>query len=382
MKNSAFSILTTDQRPTTNDHQLRTDAMHCVCTDYGRANPMRASVIVVAYNSRADLPACLDSILADLGPDDELIVVDNGSTDGCAELVENNYPQVQLIRATNTGYAGGNNRGAAAAHGDYLVFLNPDTVTAPGALGALIAPLAKLGSTALTTACVVLMDRPETVNTCGNTMHFTGLTYCRGAGRPAAYYHEPAEVDAVSGAAFAIRRAIFEQLRGFDEQFFMYVEDSDLSLRARLAGYRCDYVPAARVLHNYRMGYSPGKAFYLERNRHLMLLKNLSGATYLRLLPGLLLGELVTTGFLLLKGPHYWSVKPRVYRWLWAQRGDIAAARRLVRARGKPELAVLGRLAYRLEFGQLAGRLLAGAAAALFHPAFWLARLPLGGGRG
>jgi hypothetical protein len=328
-----------------------------------------------------DLPACLGSILADLGPDDELIVVDNGSTDGSVDLVENGYPEVRLIRATNTGYAGGNNRGAAAARGDYLIFLNPDTVTAPGTLGPLIAPLAEPGDVALTTACIVLMDRPETVNTCGNTMHFTGLTYCRGAGRPAAHYHKPVEVDAVSGAAFAIRRTVFEQLGGFDEQFFMYVEDSDLSLRARLAGYRCRYVPSARVAHTYRMNYSPVKAFYLERNRHLMLLKNLSGATYLRLLPGLVLGELVTAGFLLLKGPRYWNVKPRVYHWLWKQRGAITAARRTSQTQHNLDQAVLGQLTHRLEFGQLAGRLLAGVAAALFHPVFWLARLTIGGGR-
>src|ERR1700733_817205 len=99
---------------------------------------MDASVIVVSYNNRADLPACLDSILRELGPEDELIVVDNGSADGSADLVAVCYPQAQLIRSENSGYAGGNNCGAAIARGEFLVFLNPDTVLAHGALAELL----------------------------------------------------------------------------------------------------------------------------------------------------------------------------------------------------------------------------------------------------
>lgn len=344
---------------------------------------MRASVIVVSYNSRADLPACLDSILRELGPQDELIVVDNGSGDGSAELVREGYPAARLICGPNTGYAGGNNRGAAEAAGEYLVFLNPDTVLQPGALTALLTPLTWRTPIALTTACVVHRDRPEVVNTCGNTMHYTGLAYCRGAGQPRARYATSVEVDAVSGAAFAIRQKVFAELGGFDEQFFMYVEDTDLSLRARLAGYHCVYVPGAIVEHAYQPAYSPRKAFYLERNRHLMLLKNLSGGTYLRMLPGLALSEAVTWGWLLLKGPRYWGVKPRVYRWLVRERRAISAARRAAqRQRRRADREVVWRLTYRLEFGQLANQYLAALAGAVFHPAFWAARRLAAGGRG
>ena len=343
---------------------------------------MRASVIVVAYNSQACLEPCLASILRELGPQDELIVVDNGSTDGSADLVRAQFPQARLLPGTNSGSAGGNNRGAAAARGAYLVFLNPDTVLQPGALTALLAPLEQAGEVALTTACIVYMDRTAIVNTCGNTMHYTGLTYCRGAGQPRSAYRESCEVDAVSGAAFAIRREVFEELGGFDEQFFLYVEDTDLSWRARLAGYRCLYVADAVVAHAYRPAYTPTKAFYLDRNRHLMLLKNLSRATYVRMLPGLLLAELVTWGFLLSKGPRYWGVKLRVYRWLWAQRGAIRAARRQVQARRhRADAEVVGQLTHRLAFEQFGGRWIARAAAIAMHPAFWAARLLFAGGQ-
>jgi hypothetical protein len=113
-----------------------------------------------------------------------------------------------------------------------------------------------------------------------------------------------------------------------------------------------------------------------------MLLKNLSRVTYLRMLPGLLLGEVVTGGFLLLKGPRYWGVKPRVYHWLWAHRPAIRAAHRRVQShRRAADRELVGRLAYRLDFGQLAGRTISRMAALAFHPAFGAARLLFAGGQ-
>src|SRR5262245_65327506 len=111
---------------------------------------MRASVIVVSYNSRAELELCIESILRELGSQDELIIVDNGSTDGSADLVAERFPHVRLIRGANTGYAGGNNRGAAIADGEFLVFLNPDTALRPGALAALLGPLTSEAQIGLT----------------------------------------------------------------------------------------------------------------------------------------------------------------------------------------------------------------------------------------
>lgn len=335
---------------------------------------MRASIILVAYNSRADLGPCLDAIFRQTQPDDEVIVVDNGSTDGSADFVQRQFPHARLIRCTNTGYAGGNNVGARAAQGKYLVLLNPDTIAQPGALDALLAPLAT-PDVAMTTACLVFMDRPTIVNACGNTMHYTGLTYCRGAGRAIGDFRAAAEVDAVSGAAFAVRREVFVQLGGFDEQFFMYVEDTDLSWRARLAGYRILYIPGAIVRHAYRPAYTPRKAFYLDRNRHAMLLKHMSRAMYTRMLPGLLLSEIVTGGFLLLQGPRFWLVKPRVYRALWRDRRWIRHGRRAAQAlRRCDDHALIGRLTHRLEFHQLANSALAHAAALVLHPLFRAAR--------
>lgn len=341
----------------------------------GGSTAMRASIIVVSYNSCSYLDACITSILQEIDPQDEVIIVDNASTDGSAEFVQIHYPQVQLICNQNTGYAGGNNRGAAEARGKHLVFLNPDTILHAGALEALLAPLEEETSVALTTACVVYMHRQNVINTCGNTIHYTGLTYCRGAGRPRDEYQVSTWVDAVSGAAFAIRRSVFEELGGFDERFFMYVEDTDLSWRAQLAGYQCMYVANAVVEHDYYSSYSPNKAYYLDRNRHLMLLKNLERAIYFRMLPGLLLGEIVIWGYLLLRGPRYWGVKIRVYRWMWEQWRTIRAEHYTARSlKRRSNWELVAQMTHRLEFEQLANRWIAALARTAFHPAFWVAR--------
>ncbi len=337
---------------------------------------MRASVIVVTHNNARHIRGCLDSVLAHLGGEDEVIVVDNASSDDTADIVEQEYAQVRLVRGRNTGYGGGNNRGAREASGDYLVFLNPDTSLEVGAIDALLAPLMAGTDIGLSTARLVYMDRPTVINACGNTIHFTGLTYCRGAGRPRDELDEPAEVDAVSGAAFAIRREVYAELGGFDEHFFMYVEDTDLSWRARLLGYRCWYTPDAVVKHDYHPAYSPRKAFYLDYNRHVMLLKNCGRAMYLRMLPGLLLAEIVTWGFLVLQGPRFWRVKLRVYHRLWTRRASIAEMRRTTDAsRRRSASEVMRRMEYRLEFSQLANPTAARLAALVFHPAFRITRL-------
>ena len=176
------------------------------------------------------------------------------------------------------------------------------------------------------------MSDPERLNTCGCNIHVTGLTLCRGMGRARDTYVQRDEVGAISGAAFAIRAELFERLGGFDETMFLYLEDTDLSWRARLAGWQTVYVPDSLVLHDYELRITPLKVFWEERNRYLMLLKSLRWPTLLLLAPVYLLAEVITWAFVLLKDRHNIGNKLRAYGWVMASWSLIRRKRRETRA--------------------------------------------------
>lgn len=332
----------------------------------------QVSVIIVNYNGGAYLGTCLRSLLAGGGPTCEVIVVDNASTDGSADAVARLFPEVRLIRsAANLGFGAGNNLGAEAARGGYLAFLNPDTVVAPGWIEALIAALEADPAAGMATAKILLLDAPDCINACGNTVHITGLTLCRGMGLGQAALPYSDDVDAVSGAAFVMRRDLFTALGGFDGSFFMYMEDTDLSWRARLAGYRCRYVPEAVIRHDYRLRFGPRKTFFQERNRYLMLLKSLRWPSLLALLPALLLAELLTWGFVLLREPGRWANKIQAYIWVARHWDTILRQRQQTQAlRRVNDRALLERCAAGIDYAQTGDGLAARLAAALCDPLF------------
>jgi GT2 family glycosyltransferase len=140
-------------------------------------------------------------------------------------------------------------------------------------------------------------------------------------------------------------------LGGFDARFFMYLEDTDLSLRAALAGYHCRFVPESVVYHHYVVRVGAAKTFHLERNRYLMLLKCYQAATLLLLLPALALVEAVTWGFALLNGPAHMAAKLRAYVWLTRHLSDVLAARSQVQqVRQVDDQALLQRFGSPLAF--------------------------------
>lgn len=330
------------------------------------------SVIVVNYNGRSYLKTCLDSLLATVGQEVELLLIDNQSSDDSVDFVQRNYPQVRLIQnRENSGYAGGNNLGVRYAQGDYLVILNPDTAVQPNWLQPLIAPLQYNPRIGITTPTLLLMDNPERLNTAGNAMHLSGLTLCRGMGQPKELYEKTAVVSAASGAAFAIRRSLFEALGGFDSRFFMYMEDTDLSLRTQLMGFTILHVPESAVLHDYVLKFGRHKTYFQERNRYLMLLKNARWATLLWLLPSLLLAEIITWGFILLKDRSNWRNKLSAYSYLIRNWQPIMKARRQSQAqRQMPDSAWLQHTSSRLAFEQAADGVVVTLAHWLLDPLF------------
>jgi GT2 family glycosyltransferase len=341
----------------------------------------RATIIIVNYNGRGHLDRAIRSLGEDSRWPYEVILVDNGSSDGSAEYVAARYPEVRLIQSwANLGFGAANNRAASQAKGEYLAFLNPDTEAEPGWLEGLIGALEEKPDAGLVTAQVLLMHDPERINACGNDIHLTGFTLCHGLGTERQFGGAHIEVASVSGAAFAMRRDLFEALGGFDESFFLYMEDTDLSLRARLAGYRCFYIPSSVVYHDYRLCFGPRKTYYQERNRYAMLLKTFHWLTLLLLAPALVLGELVAWGFVLLYEPQRLGNKARAYAWIFrrwrALMQDRQRTQQLRRARDRDLLRVC---AYQLDYRQVDDGLRGWVAGLALNPIFYvLHRLVLG----
>jgi len=334
------------------------------------------SVIIVNYNGGETLLNCLASLVQTIGPECEIIVVDNASTDNSAEWVGLEFPQIVLIRSqTNLGFGGGNNLGAYYAQGDYLIFLNPDTCVESGWLEALLEPFATNPHIGLVTSKIVLAERPDQINTCGNAIHLTGITLCRGMGAPRKAFDRAEAVSAVSGAAFAMRRSLFETLDGFDEEFFLYMEDTDLSWRAQLAGWQVWYTPQSIVRHCYRLRITARKVFYQERNRYLMLLKSMRWSTLVIMLPALLLAEILTWGFVLLADRANIRNKIEAYCWIVANWRSILHKREISqRLRALSDRSLLQRTGFAIDFGQAATGMTALAAKLVFNPAFALLR--------
>lgn len=277
-----------------------------------------ASIILVGYNSAEWLPHAVPALVRQNYPANvEVIFVDNGSSDDSVELVRREFPTVRIIESDrNGGYAGGNNLGAQHAKGEVLAFVNPDTYAEPNWLMELVRPLVSERSIGMTTSKIVRMDSRETINTCGNDISLSGITTCRAAGASASAISADEDVPAVSGAACAIRSDLFLRLGGFDEQFFMYLEDTDLSWRVRLAGYRCRLAARSVVAHDYQFRLTATKTERVERNRYLMLAKNLSFRSLIVLIPIFLAGEVVTWGWALSHGLRHTVAKTKAIGWM------------------------------------------------------------------
>ena len=342
----------------------------------------RTSIIIVTYNGSAYLEQCLTSVQQDVGTDGEIIIVDNASIDGSADLVQSQYPDVVLVRnKVNCGFAAACNQGAQIAVGRVLVFLNQDTRVEPGWLKALVRGFDHEEAIGLTTSKILLMSQPDRIHLRGQDVHYTGLVFGRGFLSSADSMTTLEEVAAVSGASFAVRREVWEELGGFDETFFMYYEETDLSWRAQLAGYRCLYVPNSVVYHDYHPAQpNPSRLYYSARNRYIMLLKNWRWTTLLLLSPGLLLAELIEWGLALAHGKRGLQAKVRANLWVLTHLRDVGRLHARTHAKRKvSDAAILKertcRLRPRTVTGGPLGRIAVAACVALFLFHHWVTRL-------
>jgi GT2 family glycosyltransferase len=286
------------------------------------------SVVLLAYGDEPLLQASVGAVLASTGVANlELIVVDNGSP-----AVTGLAPDPRLRVLTmeqNTGFAGGCDIGAAQAHGRCLVFVNSDAFVEPDAIAELVAALED-PSVGLVCGSVRLADRPDVVNAVGNPVHLVGLVTAGGYGEPASEHLVARDIASVTGALFGCRREVWDALGGFDETYFAYHEDVELSLRCWQRGLRVRYVPTAVARHDYEFSRNPRKQYLLERNRWLTLLTVYPAPVLWAVLPLLLGFEVAVCGLAAVQG--WLPQKLQGYRWLLSHRREVAARRRQVQA--------------------------------------------------
>ena len=236
------------------------------------------SVIVLNWNGRSLLEPCLEAVFAQESADFEVVVVDNASTDRSAEMVRTRFPAARLVvLPTNVGFAAGNNAGVREARGALIAFLNNDTVPERTWLAHLRRAITPETGFALATSRIVYMHDPSVVDSAGDGVLRWGGAYKRHHGAPVAAAMSSGEVFGICGAACMLPRTVFDQLGGFDEDFFASHEDVDLSYRARLFGYRCWYASDAVVRHHgsATLGrVSPQAVFHGQRNLEWMYVKN------------------------------------------------------------------------------------------------------------
>ncbi len=237
------------------------------------------SVIVPNWNGVRFLRPCLTSLRQQSYEPREIIVADGASRDGSIELVRDEFPEVRLLALSeNRGFAGNVNAGIEAARGEFIALLNNDAVAEPDWLSRLLAGFdhPSIGSCA---SKMLLFEPPGALNSAGDFYGRDGLPGNRGVWQAdQGQFDRSEEVFGACGGAVAYRRSMLRDIGLFDERLFYQCEDVDLAFRAQLLGYRCRYVPLARV-HHRLSGTGGGElaSYYCGRNFIWVLLKNAPG---------------------------------------------------------------------------------------------------------
>jgi GT2 family glycosyltransferase len=276
------------------------------------------SIVIVYWNSGKHLPRCLDCLAQQTLQDFEVIIIDNGSSDGGTEGLDQKYPKLRLRleRCTsNLGFAGGNNLGARLACGKWLVLLNTDAFPLPNWLEQLTAASAAYPEAASFASRQLQATNPTFLDGAGDAYHISGFAWRLRLGYPAKSYGlEAIELFSPCAAAAMYLREAFLDVGGFDEDFFSYFEDVDLGFRLQLKGYRCFYIPTAVVHHigSATFGVSSDFAFYhYHRNLIWAFVQNMPTTLFWKYLPAHILANVIYVSYysLLGRGNVLWKAK-------------------------------------------------------------------------
>jgi GT2 family glycosyltransferase len=265
------------------------------------------TAVVVTYAAGERLRPTLEKLeaaLAQLDVPAEALVVDNASSDGTAALLASEFADLRVLRLDrNVGFAGGVAHGLAATDADWVALVNDDAEIEPDHLRLLLEAGRSADDVGTVTGQVRFFAHPGTINTAGLGMDCLGVSYDRLAGEPAVDGGATEEIFGASGCVVLYRRAMLDAVGGLDASFFAFMEDADLAWRARMAGWRCLYVPAAVAYHHgsATVGQaSPQKYFLVGRNRMRMLARNATTGQLLRWGWAMALYDLAYVGFVAL----------------------------------------------------------------------------------
>jgi len=229
------------------------------------------SAVVLAYRDEPWLERSVHALLDSEGVDVEVVLVDNGCTDGAVDRLTPT-PGVTVVRpGENLGFAGGCNAGVAAASSEFLALMNGDLIVEPDALAELVG-FAQKPEVGIAQPSIRLSDDPSRLNSDGNEVHFLGFSWCGSFGEPAAKRSAPRPITSVMGAAMVLRRSLWDELGGFEPRYFAYHEDVELCRRCWHRGLELVNVPSAVAIHRYEFGREPSKLYLSERNRLLFVL--------------------------------------------------------------------------------------------------------------
>jgi GT2 family glycosyltransferase len=243
------------------------------------------SIIIPHYNAKAYLSPCLEALERQSYSHLEIILVDNGSSDGSVELTRHNYPQVKIVElGHNLGLTGAINRGVAQASGEIVVALNNDTEVAPDWAQALVDVLQAYPDAGIVASKMLLFDERDKLHSAGDGFGTDGIPINRGVWQQdTGQFDSDRYIFGGCGGAVAYRRDMLADIGLFDEELFMYLEDVDLNWRAQLAGYRVVFAPRAVVYHHLSAsGGGVVASYYTGRNTIFVLAKDLPGSIFWR----------------------------------------------------------------------------------------------------
>lgn len=211
---------------------------------------MKVTIVIPNYNGKHFMEPCLSSLSEQTYKDFHILVVDNASSDGSIEYMEENYPDIELIKLQkNYGFSKAVNIGIQHSRTPYVILLNNDTTVDTRYVEEMVKAIEKSPKIFSVSSKMIQMYHPELIDSAGDLYTLLGWGVCRGCGRPVSNYQKYDEIFTACAGAAIYRRSVFDEIGYFDENHFAYLEDIDIGYRARIYGYYNMYCPTALVYH-------------------------------------------------------------------------------------------------------------------------------------